>query len=691
TSANLNAVVRGASGNLELGVPYAGGGPNILPNGDSRNPNGPDGQTASALSGYYQVIRTGTGDIAINASGDLHLWNQFASIYTAGVQVLDPSLGGSFDTPMPDTSGQNEVGLGAPQQSTPSVQYSYGGGNIGINVSGNIKHLAWQGDGQGGVQTDDNGNPIVVADSVAQLPSNWLYRRGAVDPLTGQFLKMPSSGDLASTSWWVDFSNFFEGIGALGGGNISMNAGGTIANVDALIPTNFRMPGRDASGNAVQGGAIAGVELGGGNLTVRSSGNLDAGVYYVEKGSGSIFAGGSIITNPTRDPQAPLITGNISSLPESYLPTTLFLGKSSFRVSAAGDVIMGPAANVFLTPEGNNNGYPYQSYFSTYSGSSGLSVSSLSGSVTLRNSAVSPGDSGSLLMLWYGQMVPPAGTEGRYNTYASFYQPWNWLNVSSVNDLAPQLSLLPSNLKAVSYEGSISLQGNLTLSPSSTGNLELLAAKTIQGLVPSGSLDGSNPTWSSSSINVSDADPSKISGINTPLSTIATLPADNQTDASFYSYLAQSIVGGLSTLVSETGSFTGANSSLEKKLALHDGSILHAGDLVPVELTALGGDISGLQLFSPKRAEISASGSISDVGLYIQNVAATDISVVSAGGDIIPFDPTSPLQLKAYAATLVSASLQSGDIQISGPGTLEVLAGGSIDLGNGPNKADGTG
>lgn len=691
SSANLNAVLRGSTANLELGVPYSGGGPNILPNGDSRNPNGPDGLTSGALGGYYQVIRTGTGDIAINASGDLHLWNQFASIYTAGTPVLDVTLGGSFDTPVPDTSGQYEVGLGSPQQSSSSVQYSDGGGNLAINVSGNIQHLAWKGDGLGNVVTDDNGNPLVIADSVAQLPSNWLYRRGAVDPLTGQFLQMPNSGDLASTSWWVDFSNFFEGIGALGGGNIAMNAGGTIANVDAVIPTNFRMPGRDASGNAVKAGALVGVELGGGNLTVRSGGNLDAGVYYVEKGSGSILVGGSIITNPTRDPQTPQITGNIASLPESYLPTTLFVGQSGFRVSAAGQVTMGPVANVFLTPEGNNNGYRYQSYFSTYSGGSGVSISSLTGSVTLRDSAVTPGDSGSLLMLWYEQMVPPAGTSGRYNTYSSFYQPWNWLDVSGVTDLGPQLSLLPANLTAVSYGGSILLQGNLTLSPSSAGNLQLLAAKQIQGLVPSGSQDGSTPTWSSSSINVSDADPSKLPGITSPLSTIATLPTESQTDSSMYSYLAQSIVAGISTLVSETGSFAGANSALEKKLTLHDGSILHAGDTAPVELTALGGDISGMQLFSPKFAEISAAGSISDVGLYIQNVSASDISVVSAGGNIIPYDPTSPLQLNAYAATQRSAALQSGDIQISGPGTLEVIAGGNIDLGNGPNNADGTG
>ena len=61
--------------------------------------SGQNAQTSSALAGFYQVIRTGTGDIDIAAGRDVQLLNQFATIYTAGVRVTDPTLGGTFDLP----------------------------------------------------------------------------------------------------------------------------------------------------------------------------------------------------------------------------------------------------------------------------------------------------------------------------------------------------------------------------------------------------------------------------------------------------------------------------------------------------------------------------------------------------------------------------------------------------------------
>ncbi|MEI6345500.1 MAG: filamentous hemagglutinin family protein, partial [Verrucomicrobiota bacterium] len=97
--------------------------------------------------------------------------------------------------------------------------------------------------------------------------------------------------------------------------------------------------------------------------------------------------------------------------------------------------------------------------------------------------------------------------------------------------------------------------------------------------------------------------------------------------------------------------------------------------------------------FSAKQADLSAGANITDIGLYIQNNRPNNVSIVSAGGDIIAYDPQSPLQRQAQSGNTLNLSvpLQSGDIQISGPGTLEVLAGGNVDLGNGANNSDGTG
>jgi hypothetical protein len=116
------------------------------------------------------------------------------------------------------------------------------GGNVSIQAGQNIEHLTLSG-GQ------------VVADSQLQMPTNWLYRRGFVDD-SGTFGES-RWGESASTTWWVDFSNFFQGVGALGGGNVSLTAGGDVRNVDAVIPTNARMPGYTSSAQKARAVPVA--------------------------------------------------------------------------------------------------------------------------------------------------------------------------------------------------------------------------------------------------------------------------------------------------------------------------------------------------------------------------------------------------------------------------------------------------
>jgi filamentous hemagglutinin family protein len=820
TSANTRAVSTGSSANVTLGLPGLGYDPG----------NGANALTPQVIRGLYQVIRTGTGDISINASGDFQLWNQFSSVYTAGTLVPDQNLGGTFDTPAASMNGIETTSLGAAQQikldadgnpvflqdangnpiqdatgnplpvyQTYPAQFTMAGGNISIEVGGNIAHKTYQRDSTGAVVTDGNGNPVIVDDSVRELPSNWLYRRGAVDPITGKFgavantsYQLDANGnvlldtdgvtpltstttEIISTAWWVDFSNFFEGVGALGGGNIAMKAGGTISNVDAVIPTQARMAGKTtlslsddaslgsvasqsglalttlASINGISVGMIrptegatlsvpngngdnytvsAGdtlqtvadafgvtsadlaaannlsladyvvmkgstvsvpvspssqtlVETGGGDMTIRAGKNLDAGVYYVERGQGHIRAGGSIITNPSRDtfmpPSLAAVAGAPVSTDRAALPTTLFLGKSSFDVSASGNVLLGPAANVFLMPEGLNNGLNYNSYFSTLDVSSSVSVSSLGGSVTLRQYAANAGYPVSPILLnWYQGDVSPILPSDNYKS--AFYQPWLRLNTGSVNTLASQTALQPASLQAVSFGGDIILQGSYTAAPSPSGNIVLDASGSVIGLSTDGAGSptiGTSGLYISSTINLSDASPSSMPSPSAPVSSFNGLPFQ------------------------ETGSYSGDAASLQFQQQLHDAGLLHKNDLIPLQIVARSGDLTGITLFSPKRAQISSGGFIEDVGLYLQNLSSSDVSVVSAASGIIAFDDQTSYQRIAQAAGTGFSDQQlsqykaritgSGDIQISGPGTLEVVSGGGIDLGNGPNNADGTG
>src|SRR5262249_28042182 len=136
------------------------------------------------------------------------------------------------------------------------------------------------------------------------------------------------------------------------------------------------------------------IELGGGDVTVRAGYDIDGGAYYVERGVGTLFADNTIHTNATRSPSLSSTFGGTPFPSQSWLPTTLFLGNGSFNVSARGDLLLGPVANPFLLPSGIDNTYWYKTYFSTYASTDSVNVSSLTGSVTMREAAVASDPSG---------------------------------------------------------------------------------------------------------------------------------------------------------------------------------------------------------------------------------------------------------------------------------------------------------
>ena len=278
----------------------------------------------------------------------------------------------------------------------------------------------------------------------------------------------------------------------------------------------------------------------------------------------------------------------------------------------------------------------------------------------------------------------------------SYYQPWLRLDESRVTPFSTVFTLLPGTVRATAFSGDINLVGTFNLSPSPVGTIELAAAGAINGLQITGittqSATGNTPLkiWDSATVNLSDANPASIPGVNSPYAyqVQAGVVAGNArtTADNFLSFIDQ--------MFAETGSSTGAAAVIQTQQALHGSSLLHANDPDPIRIYAGAGNISGLTLFSAKSAEIVAGGAITDIAFYIQNTGSSDISVVSAGGDIIPYDANSLLRVAAQASGNLLGYGQTalaGDIQISGPGTLEVLAGHDLDLGAGANNADGTG
>ena len=663
-------------GNLQLGK-NAGG---------ATATGGANAVTSSIIGNNFQVIRTGSGDIEINTSRSLQLLNVFSSIYTVGTQVSTPNqvrTPGDFITPILSLTPPPQQGsLGVAQQVYPA-QYSMAGGDVTITAGFNTERKT-------------RNNSGLIDDSSRQLPNNWLNRRGHIGP-DGEYgavtIGTPPrqfNDPAASTSWWVDFSNFFMSVGALGGGNITLTAGNDIINTDAVIPTNARAPiGTPDSATML--------ELGGGDLIVNAGRNIDAGIYYVERGEGTLTAGAEITTNSTRSPSFGIITNlnnpSASTLdPLTWLPTTLFLGKSSFDVSASGDILLGPAVNSFLLPQGLNNKFWYKNYFSTIAPDSSVTVTSSGGDVTLRNSNVLPSATSARPIL--ANWLETQNLLTLSNNSAAFSQPWLRLTETNIQGFTALLNLTAPSLFATSLSGNLNLAGSLTLFPAPSGQLELIASQGISALSPVGVsnniIAGQRTTvWTASTINVSDADPDNVPSTNRPLSIFGLLGGGLSNNNTTQSGSLQSIT----RLFVESGSYTGSNAVSSVKLDRHDADLLHRNDTEPVRIYSGDGDISGLNLFTPKFTRILSGAALTDIAFYIQNLASENLSIVSAAGNIVASDLGSPLRNLANASGNALASgelVNAGDIQISGPGALQIIAGGDIDLGVGSARLDGT-
>ncbi|MFZ0434857.1 MAG: filamentous hemagglutinin family protein [Chthoniobacterales bacterium] len=662
--------------------------------------------TASALSGNYQVLRTGTGDIAVNAAGNIRLMNQFATIYTAGAMDRDQTLGGTFDKPRARTSPDQLIDLGGSQQGLYVPDYAYGGGNITLSAGGNIERL----------QLDPDNSANYLPDSSRQLPLNWLSRRGAIGA-DGAWISRSHNGinEVYSTTWWINYPSFFEGIGTLGGGNITMIAGDSVSNVDAVLPTQARLTGKIGTeilspSDPEDLNKMELVETGGGDLVVKTGQDLDAGVYYVERGTGELKVGRNIISNPTRDVQGDYLQSIVDGNPlngekaaliaDTFLPTSFLLGKGEISVRAAGDALLGPVGNLFLQPPGLNNDLFYKTYFSTYGGDSSFSAVTLAGGMTLRTKLLED----PAFATWLDNSRPKrAGFTSSGHDRAGAYQPWILVAEESPLDMVdlPELSLgylrylplvgslLPPDMSLSALGGDLQLQGNMTIAPSPVGNLSMMAEGSINGI----SRQIAGQTWTVAGINISDASPNSIPGVFLPKAQDLINKFSSDRSRTISTYLAPTAAA-----LTETASYLGVSgASLEGKLARHDQSLLHRNDTKPVRITTRTGSLSGLELFSPKRTEIVVGGDLFDVSLAIQNLSPSDVSLVAAGREMRLYDQNNP-NLRAAIEDLVNLDVnaprpqpRSGDIQISGPGTLQVLAGGNINLGTGDAGSDGTG
>ncbi|NVO17722.1 MAG: filamentous hemagglutinin family protein [Rhodoplanes sp.] len=404
------------------------------------------------------LVRTGTGSITIAAAGNFQLLDIAApgAVYTAGAAVATPD---GFTAPViPATYFVNSGSISGCTSGTcinglvNTPTWASGGGAVTITTGQAIIGVQTPVDNSGGTQTGTAYQPMM------QLWEDWYYHFGA-----GNGTQTPFAGCTASvtcqTAAWINYATFFQGIGALGGGNATLTAGGDITQIGVSLPETLVVTGGVAKNDARL------VAYGGGNLVLQAGGNLNSSNMLVGLGSGRIRVAGTIASDPAT--ARTVATGKTSSPTGKALGLILGVQSGFISAVAGGSVsVLGtddPAgeqvlANTLLNvlpgakvvpgslSTANNNG-AFGMSFSSYGPQSGVSVTSIGGDITLTLGA------GTTL---FNHDAVQAGNHG---------------------------TLGPATLQATALSGSITASGSLVPIPTTTGDdtgsIDLLAAQSI--------------------------------------------------------------------------------------------------------------------------------------------------------------------------------------------------------------------
>ncbi len=369
-------------------------------------------------------VRTGTGSIRMAAGNDLVLQDKTSVIYTAG---QDSGIGDVFDPLLTDFA------------LIPNIPaYPVNGGDLEITVGGDFQ--------------------AALSD---QLFTGWLQRVGGDS----------SIGPVDST-WAIVFEHFQQGVGALGGGDVNINAGGDIVNLNVSIPTTGKQLAANNGEPLIQGG---------GDLYLHAGGDIKSARVMLGKGQANISA-----------------AGNIDRSDDSDKALVLALGDVQANVFALGDVEVAAVTSPTIIPQSSLQSDAFRgfdvyadttSYFFTYGQDSKVSLESLTKDILFTNT----NDTAS----WQSEFV-------------------NIDFTPNSQQVTEALFTYPGELEAVAVEGDIHIDGSFILVPSYAGGITLMAGRDIF----------SDSTAIRTSVTVSAVDPQKLPTSESPIANFATLTSN---------------------------------------------------------------------------------------------------------------------------------------------------------------------
>lgn len=421
-SADVMATVRGSAGNITLGA---------IP-------------LDSALPKTAAFVRTGTGSIDVAAAGNLTLVDDRSALYTAGRKLPASNV----------LDRDNPYGTQGLLLSLFYAEYPVDGGDITIDVGGDVV---------GATESSNVYRPVGGTRDLTgithQFITDWWIKAGSGLDYTGWGIALDVPNELltrASTLGGAKIqeivnarSGFRQNVGALGGGDVDIKAGGNLVNLSVVIPTTGKPVGARTFDPVTGASTVAARDVlvnGGGRLRATAGGDIAGGLFFIGAGSADIRAGGNIRGG------------------SQYTAGPVFaLGNTALKVSAMGDLDIGAIFDPgLLTPSYSARA---ETYFLTYGDRSAVDLTSVSGDIVLHNDID--------LLANQAKRYTAKASDRIFNTPTTSYLKYTDF-----------LSLYPARLTAQALSGDIDVQRRFTLLPGATGTLNLLAANTIQSSGP---------------------------------------------------------------------------------------------------------------------------------------------------------------------------------------------------------------
>jgi filamentous hemagglutinin family protein len=425
----------------------------------------------------------------------------------------------------------------------------------------------------------------IKAQPIDQIVTDWLPRIGGTD----------NAGSELPTAWAINPDGFRQNVGTLGGGDINIRTSGNLEEFSAVIATTGQQVGDhqyDGLGTVTRNELI---QLGGGALDVEAKGDVLGGMFYVSKGSAEVRAGGSIKASDARS-----------------LAPVLALGDSEFDLFAKRELVLETALNPTVLAQTAPAGRTLpDNFFFSYADNTRLNMVSVAGNIELVNEIGTPSNRASLADLF------PAYTGVLNRT----------------------LVVYPGKVELISLSGDIVTDNGFTLFPGQGSYLKMLAANNI---TTSGKVGVD--------IVMPDADHARIPVPERPFATLA--------DAS-------------ETMLTTFSRAARAREALQNASDSTALIIARDGDIAPGQ----GAQSLKFRFMLTQPADIVAGRDFKNIDLLIKHSTPNDVSLVKAGRNAI-------VEANRTDTGLIDET-RTDSWRIAGPGRFEVQAGRDIDLGFG--------